>query len=133
MAKDSFKEQYPDYELKPIKSQRWIWALAWTGFLGAVAAVGLLLYQFSQTQTPTPNMVGVNKFTLGTKRNLAISQFEAGRFNEAAQSFSGYFALGGDDKAAMELYAQALTQIGMDREARVWRDKARVRALESDR
>jgi hypothetical protein len=131
MAKDKFKEQFPDYQIIPSKQAQWPGRLVNYGVYAAMIGVpGVMLYQFSKVQIPIPSMAGVNKFTLDTARRLAMSQVMEGRYVEAAKNFKFYFSSGGDDGAAMGAYAKALNELGLKEDADQWLEKSSVRLME---
>ncbi len=134
MAKDKFKEQFPDYPIIPSKKSKVPGRLLDYGIYVALIGVpGVMLYQFSKVQIPTANMAGVNQFSLDTARRLAMSDVMAGDYAQAAKKFKYYFSSGGEDSAAMGAYAKALEALGLKDEASQWVEKSRVRALEENK
>lgn len=135
MAKDKFKEQFPDYPIIPSKKSKIPGRMLNYGIYVALIGVpGVMLYQFSKMQIPTANMAGVNQFTLDTARRLAMADVMAGDYEQAAKKFKYYFSSGGAaDSAAMGAYAKALEALGLKDEASQWMEKSRVQALEEER
>lgn len=131
MAKDKFKEQFPDYPIIPSKKSTLPGRLAGYGVYVAMLGVpGVLLYQFSKLKIPTPNMAGMNAYSLDTARRLGMSQVAAGNYADAARNFKFYFTGGGEDVAAMGAYAKALEALGLKSEAETWIEKSRVKKVE---
>lgn len=135
MAKDKFKEQFPDYQIIPSKKSQWPGRILNYGIYTALIGVpGVMLYQFSKMQVPVANMAGVNGFTLDTARRIAMSQVMEGRYGEAAKNFKFYFSSGGnEDSAAMGAYAKALNELGLHEDAERWIEKSRVRQMEESK
>lgn len=134
MAKDSFKDQFPDYPIIPSKKSKVPGKVAAYGvYVALIGVPGVMLYQFSKMQIPTPNMAGMNQYSLDTARRLAMSQVAAGRYTEAAKNFKFYFSSGGDDAAAMGAYAKALNELGLSADADVWIEKSRVKQMEDSK
>lgn len=131
MAKDSFKEQFPDYQIIPSKKSKVPGRVLNYGVYAALLGVpGVMLYEFSKMQVPTANMAGMNQFSVETARRVAMSQVMAGQYIEAARNFKFYFSAGGEDSAAMGAYGRALMELGLKDEAGQWLEKSRVRQLE---
>lgn len=108
MAKDSFHEQFPGYDLIPEKKSRKLgWAIVFASIAALLAVCGAFVYQMSKLTAPVPAMAGMNKFSLSTYRNAAITQFESGQYAEAVKNFTTYFQMGGDDPKAKDLLEQA--------------------------
>ncbi|MGZ3723420.1 MAG: hypothetical protein ACXVA9_10845 [Bdellovibrionales bacterium] len=125
MAKKSFEEQYPQYAIIPSKKSKW------TGLLmlsGTVLVLGAIVYglfkELSQLNAPVANMAGINKNTVSTLKNLAITQSNSGQYEAAAKNFKSYFELGGDEANAMAAYAISLDALGLNQEAVQWSNKA---------
>ncbi len=134
MAKDPFKDQYPDYKIIPSKKSRLPERLMNYGIYVALIGVpGVMLYEFSKMKIPVSNMAGVNQYTLDTARRLAMSHVAAGDYLDAAKNFKYYFSSGGNDAAAMGAYAKALNELGLKEEAEQWIEKSRVRLLEENK
>lgn len=120
----SFEEQFPEYKLIPEKKNKWAWPLTWAVVAVFLVGVPIAIVQTLSFNVPVPEIVGINKFTLPTVRQLAISQYQEQKYAEASQSFARYFVLGGQEADMMALYAAALSQIGEKSQARTWIDKA---------
>lgn len=134
MAKDSFKDQFPDYPIIPSKKSKIPGRVLSAGvYVALIGVPGVMLYQFSKMQVPTANMAGMNQFSLDTARRLAMSQTVAGDYADAAKNFKFYFSSGGTDAAAMGAYAKALEALGLKQEAQQWVEKSRVRLLEENK
>jgi len=137
MAKDKFHEMYPNYELIPEKGSKLTKALGRVAVgVGLIVAAGVtffVLQKLGQASLPVPNVAGVNKFSATTALNLAKQQVEVGDFRAATLNFRNYFAWGGKDPEAMDLYSKALNALGLQSEAKYWKDQAqaRVKALET--
>ncbi len=125
MAKNTFKKQFPDYDLIPSKESKLKGPLTIVGALAALALIfGAVFYELSRLQVPIANIAGVNRATLTTLDNLATSQVYAGQYSEAANNFNKYFSLGGKSADAMAHYAASLHEIGKTEEALEWSRKA---------
>jgi tetratricopeptide (TPR) repeat protein len=132
MRKNSFKEQFPDYEIIPLQESRWKWPLIWVLTLSALIAIpGYVFYQFTKMPMPTPNMSGFNKKSLMTLGNFAIIQSEAGQHAQAIGNFQKYFDLGGKSADAMIKYAESLDALGQTELALEWAMKATEQAPDS--
>lgn len=125
MAKNSFDQQFPGYEIIPEKKSRGKWALVWLAtIVGLLGVPGILLYVLSSFQPPVPGMAGTNTFTVSTMGSAAMAQSEAGNHAEAIKNFQSYFQLGGQDVEEMALYAYSLSELGRKDEALTWSRKA---------
>lgn len=132
MAKDSFKEQFPDYPIIPSKRWKILDPLILVASLGSLLALFTgLFWALSQFNVPTPVMAGYNQMSLDTLRNQAMAQAEAGYHASAIKNFSQYFQLGGDDADAMAVYALSLDAQGQDKLAEKWSQKAIANEPES--
>lgn len=122
---DSFKKQFPDYELIPDKTPKWrgpllaVLALALTG-----ALIYGLMRELGRASVPVANVSGYNAQSANTLKNLALSQLERGQHAEAARNFAIYFQLGGNEPEAMAGYASTLKALGQTEEARTWESRA---------
>src|SRR5665213_1877051 len=114
-----FEEQFPEYKLLPIKEpSKAKNALIWLGTIAALIGLpAFLIFKLSQAQIPTPNLAGVNKFTVSTMGSQAIAQSEAGDHQHAVISFQNYFSLGGSNPRAMLAYASSLDALGQTEQA----------------
>lgn len=88
-----------------------------------------LLSSLGGAQLPVPKAAGITPLSIATARNMAIHQLELGHYSEAATHFENYFAWGGTDQAAMELYAQALRKIGKPSDADHWERKSKAKSF----
>jgi hypothetical protein len=131
MAKDSFKDLYPEYDLIPSSESRLANILKTSmAYLGVVVAIGFpvyFLYRLSNVQLPVPNQAGINKMSLSTARVMAISQMQSGQYSQAAIGFQNYFAWGGSDIETMRYYVETLKALGLNREAERWNQKIKSR------
>ena len=125
MAKDTFKEQFPDYPIIPSKRWKIVGPLVLLSSVATLLAIFAgLFWALSQFNVPTPVMAGYNRMSLETLRNQAMAQAEAGHHASALKNFSTYFQLGGDDADAMAVYALSLDAQGQDELAEKWSKKA---------
>lgn len=127
MGKDSFKDQFPDYELiQPTRMAKLRPVFYWAfGIFLTIALPGYFLYQLGSMKIPTPNMAAVSPLTLNTMMAQAMLQSQKGQHLDAALNFKKYFALGGDNRAAMTEYARILELLGDTTSARWWAEKAK--------
>lgn len=124
MRHDSFKAQFPGYELLPEKKTWCKWPLVWAGFAVLLVAVPWYLATQFAYDVPLPAMVGANKFTLPTLRQQAFTFSQKGDHQAATKSFADYFALGGREADVMAMYAYSLSELGRNEEAVKWSRRA---------
>jgi tetratricopeptide (TPR) repeat protein len=124
VSQNSFEKQYPGYKIIPEKKSKWVWPLTWAAFAVLLVGVPIAVVKNLSYKVPTPLIVGANKFTLPTVRELALKQSQEKRHDEAAQSFERYFALGGNEADMMAMYAYTLSEMGHKSEALTWSRKA---------
>jgi hypothetical protein len=122
---------YNPYENAPkSKLAQVIERLAPIVFIAIAIILGwTLLTSLGGAQLPVPRASGITPLSIATARNMAIHQLELGHYSEAATHFQNYFAWGGTDQAAMELYAQALRKTGHAADADEWDRKSKAKSF----
>ena len=126
MAKDTFKEQFPDYPLVKVKPERSYVGMILIGgtMLCGLAMVYIFISAAFKNDVPVAFEAGYNSQSAVTAKNFAMRQLLAGELGDAIQNFQVYFKLGGTDPEAMAMYASALATSGDRDLALEWSRKA---------
>jgi hypothetical protein len=125
-TKKSFEEQFPGYDIKPIKKPSKLITLAYLviaiGSIGGL--IGSMLYLLSINRMPQANMATVSNPYMSTLAAQGITLSKSGDHHEAIKALNSYFSLGGNSSEAMVAFAQSLAAKGQTEVAIDWATKA---------